>query len=95
MTVYRCSVDSKTNCLIWTFSQQSRDVQRFGLNRFLDSVGVVQWVTMVSTIQMVLQITSLTMSFCATLTIPDPRALDGTRLECGGDVLEIIAPSEG
>ena len=50
---------------------------------------------MVSSVPVVLQITSLTPSFSATLTIPDPRALDGTRLECGGDELEIIAPCEG
>ena len=65
------------------------------MNRFLDPVGVVQVVTMVLSVPVVLEITSLTPSFNSTLTIPEPEALDGTRLECGGDMLDVIAPSEG
>ena len=54
----------------------------------------MQGVTIVSTIPVMLQITLLTPPFSVTQTIPDPEELDGTRLECGGYVLEIIAPSE-
>ena len=64
------------------------------MNRFLDYVGVVQVVTMVLSVPVVLEITSLTPSFNSTLTIPEPEALEGTRLECGGDMLDVYNSSK-
>ena len=50
---------------------------------------------MVSLFQWCFKQISSTPSFSATLTIPYTEELDGTRLKCGGDVLDIITPSEG
>jgi len=93
--VYRCTVREGDN-MIWRFTGRPiRAEGLFDFNRFYDFEGE-EHNALVANVPVLFRVTNITPSFISvTVTIPGPVPLNGVQMDCNGDVLEIIAPSEG
>jgi len=91
--LYRCTLD-EGNLLTWILFRQSSQVDRADFHRFLRPEGYTEN-HMIDSVSLVYSVTSETPSYSVTLSIPDPVPLNGVRIDCNRDMLEIIAPNEG